>query len=407
MNEYVIAKLNKTFINSYNNRIEQINLIFEEYDQKIKEILSTIDQNEDNLNIFKIIINYQEVLSNQNNKFNFKMSNSPFEIINNFIYNILEPPLLEIEKTILDEMADSINNFPDYITILEEMLQVNNIFNYIESLYDIIKDLLINYANEFDIDSTSYINKLIHFTYINGLYTYNEPCIYSFCSINTEYNKTNRNLEKNNLNLSNRKLSTNEYRKYDDLSINNYIKSNGLDYNEEMGSLSKDDVIYTLRDTKNTISQLNITLQINFDSKLKSKIQKYLNKINGTYLIKLKRIISISALKFSTFLTKENYEKLESQLFKHYYTIENYIYNISNYLVNNTYELIETIKKSSDYLQNINDYSYDKILGIYDLFIKLIENKYTYISSEEQKNDNNYLKKKINLKTTKKEIMMI
>jgi hypothetical protein len=259
-----------------------------------------------------------------------------------------------------------------------------------------------NYGNEFDIDSTSYINKLIHFTYINGLYTYNEPCIYSFCNINTEYNKTNRNLEKNNINLSNRKLSTNEYRKYDDLYINNYIKSNGLDYNEEMGSLSKDDVIYTLRDTKNTINQLNLTLQINFDSKLKLKIQKYLNKINGTYLIKLKRTVSISALKFSTFLTKENYEKLESQLFKHYYTIENYIYNLSNYLVNNTYELIETIKKSSDYLQNVNDYSYDKILGIHDLFIKLIENKYTYISSEELKNYNNYLKKKINLKTAKK-----
>ena len=335
-------------------------------------------------------MNYQELLSNQNNKFNFKISNSSFEIINNFINNILEPPLLEIknrydiiEKTILDEMADSINNFPDYITILEGMLQINNIFNYIESIYNIIKDLLINYGNEFDIDSTSYINKLIHFTYINGLYTYNEPCIYSFCSINTEYNKTNRNLEKNNINLSNRKLSTNEYRKYDDLYINNYIKSNGLDYNEEMGSLSKDDVIYTLRDTKNTISQLNLTLQINFDSKLKLKIQKYLNKINGTYLIKLKRTVSISALKFSTFLTKENYEKLESQLFKHYYTIENYIYNLSNYLVNNTYELIETIKKSSDYLQNVNDYSYDKILGIHDLFIKLIENKYTYISSDE------------------------
>ena len=38
-------------------------------------------------------------------------------------------------------MEDSINNFPDFITILEEMLQIKNIFNYIESLYDIIKYL--------------------------------------------------------------------------------------------------------------------------------------------------------------------------------------------------------------------------------------------------------------------------
>ena len=38
-------------------------------------------------------------------------------------------------------MEDSINNFPDFITILEEMLQIKNIFNHIESLYDIIKYL--------------------------------------------------------------------------------------------------------------------------------------------------------------------------------------------------------------------------------------------------------------------------
>ena len=51
-------------------------------------------------------------------------------------------------------------------------------------------------------------------------------------------------------------------------------------------------------------------------------------------------------------------------MFKHYYTIENYIYNLSNYLVNNTYELIETIiqkhRQSFSYGEQFN-----LLFGIY------------------------------------------
>ena len=120
-------------------------------------------------------------------------------------------------------------------------------------------------------------------------------------------------------------------------------------YDEDMGGLSKDDVIYILKEIKNTINQLNSTLKINFDTKIKSKLQKYLIKINGTYLFKLKRTVSMAALKFSSFLTKENYLFLESQMLVAYYELENYIFNFSLYLINNTYDLIETIKESSDY----------------------------------------------------------
>ena len=120
-------------------------------------------------------------------------------------------------------------------------------------------------------------------------------------------------------------------------------------YDEDMGGLSKDDVIYILKEIKNTINQLNSTLQINFDTKIKSKLQKYLIKINGTYLFKLRKTVSMAALKFSSFLTKENYLFLESQMLVAYYELENYIFNFSLYLINNTYDLIETIKESSDY----------------------------------------------------------
>jgi hypothetical protein len=308
MKELIIKNLNETFINSYNNKITQINIMIENYDRNIFQILSKINKNEDNLNINKIIMSYQEVLLNQNNKFIFKISNEPFDLLYDFIKNILEPPLIKIknqyniiENKILETISFSLNNFPDYTSIFKNKLHVEEIFNYIESLYDTIKDLLLNYGEELDIDTNNYINKLIHYTYIKGLYTYDEPCIYSFCRIDIDYN---RNLEEINVNYKKRKLSKNKSRRYDNLKINKNIYLNGLNYNEEMGALSKDDIIYVLIETKNAINQINRTLQTNFDTKIKSKLEKYLIKMNGTYLSILKKLVSMSAFKFSKFLLK-------------------------------------------------------------------------------------------------------
>ena len=364
-------------------------------------------------------MNYQEILLAQSNKFLFRVSQEPFNYLKDFITNILEPPLIKIkeqydlvEKLIFDTISDSVDNFPDYTGVLKDILGVENIFNYINELYYIIKDLLVNYGNDLDINTIEYINKLIHFTYINGLNTYDESCNYSFCFMDINYNNTNVNNENNVNNNNYRKKSVNKTRRYDNLEINKKIyNSNKLNYNEEMGALSKDDVIYILIETKNIISQLNSSLQINFDPKIKSKLQNYLAKINGTRLIKLKKSISMTALKFSTFLTKNSYKVLEENMFKKYYILENFVFNFSSNLQKETYELITNIKKSSKYLLNINNYIYDKILGFYDLFIKLIDNKYSSISSEEyrnyqkrrlQNNNNNNNKRKRKTKDDKK-----
>ena len=401
MKELIIKNLNETFINSYNNKITQINIMIENYDRNIFQILSKIDKNEDNLNINKIIMSYQEILINQNNKFIFRVSNEPVDLLNDFVKNILEPPLIKIknqyniiENKILETISFSLNNFPDYTSIFKNKLHVEEIFNYIESLYDTIKDLLLNYGEELDIDTNNYINKLIHYTYIKGLYTYDEPCMHSFCRINIDNNNTNRNLKEKNVNYKKRKLSQNKSRRYDHLKINKNIYLNGLNYDEEMGALSKDDIIYVLIETKNAINQINRTLQTNFDTKIKSKLEKYLIKVNRTYLSKLKKTVSMSALKFSKFLTKDSYKILESKMFNHYYILENYVFNFSNYLMNYTYDLISSVKTSSDYLQDINDFTYDKILGMNDMFINLIENKYSHISDEELESYNKYIQKR-------------
>ena len=400
MKNNIIKQLNETFLNSFNDKITQIDSIIDEYNTRIKDILLNININQDNLKINKIIMNYQDILYNQNNKFYFRISNDPFDLIYNFIDNELKPPLTKlkeqynlIENEILESVSDSVNNFPDYIPIFKEMLNIDNIFNYINDLYSIISDLLLQYGDELDLDTTNYINKLIHYTYINGLYTYDEPCVYSFCKVNIDYNNTKRNLEFNK-NYKKRKLIENERRNYDNLKKNKYIYYNNFIYDENMDSLSKDDIIYFLKDTKNIIEQLNKTFQINFDSKIKTKLQKYLTKTNITNLIKLKKTVSMAALKFSKFLSKESYNILEAQMLKQYYTLENYIFNYSNNLNDNIYDLIEKIKKSSSFFQNINCYIYDKILTLNDILTKIIENKYTKISPEERESYLGYLRKK-------------
>ena len=401
-NNIIIKELNNTFKISYNNKISQLISIINNYNIKMMEILVNINKNEDNLNINQIIMSYQEILISQKNKFNFQFGNAPFDLLYDFIKNILEPPLIkikvqynEIEKKILDRISNSINNFPDYSSILKAMLGDEELFNYINSLYYIIKNILLEYGDDIDIDINNYINKLIHYTYIKGLYTYDEPCIYSFCKIDIKYNKTNSNLEKRNLkNKYKRKLSQSKNRKYDNLKINKNIYLNGFNYNEEMGALTKDDIIYVLINTKKIIEQLNLTFQTNFDSKIKLKLAKYLSKINGTYLFKLKKSISNAALKFSTYLSKDSFKILESKMFYHYDKLEKYVHNFSNYLNKSNFDLIDTIKNSSNYLQNIIDFTYDKILIIHDTFIKIIENRYSSITFDEYNNYKKYANKR-------------
>ena len=397
--QLIIKRLNNTIFNFLNNKVSEVYSLLDELNIKMNYTLSQITKNEDNLNIFHIIMNYQEIILNQNNQFIFKVSQMPFSLLNDFIKDIFEPPLVKIknqyniiENKILESMDDSINNFPDYTSILKQNLGIENTLRYIRSLYNIFKNILLKYYDDLDMDLNSYINKLIHYTYINGLYTFDQPCKYSFCKIDINANNNNRYLEEgyNSKNTKHRKLSKKE-RNYDNLLLNKNINSKRkLYYDETMGSLSKDDIIPFLKDIKNTISQLNKTLQTNFDTKLKTSYNIYVNKINVTYLIKLKKTISMAALKFSTFLTKNSYNKLESDMFKHYYKIENYIYNITNYLNNYTNELILKIKRTSDYLKNINDFTYDKILGFCDTFIRIIEEKFTFISKKEFNNFKKY-----------------
>ena len=95
---------------------------------------------------------------------------------------------------------------------------------------------------------------------------------------------------------------------------------------------------------------------------------QYFNKINNTYLIRLKRTIDMISLKFSTFLTNNNYKVFENIVYKQYNDIEFYINNFSDLTENKKNDLINLLNDSSIMLEKIFNLSYHNVNSTYEIF---------------------------------------
>ena len=145
---------------------------------------------EEMANLIKLINNYNLLVSTQNNRYNFNVGQYPFDLLKNtFIKKELEPPLLlikekysTIEEDLLNKIKNIADNFPDCLSHIKKNLFGNKI-DIIEQNTNLINSTLLDYENDYIEDIESYINKLIHFIYIDGLKIIDEPCGDSECSI--------------------------------------------------------------------------------------------------------------------------------------------------------------------------------------------------------------------------------
>ena len=78
-----------------------------------------------------LITNYTELLNNQNNSFDCKISNKSFLIISEFISEYIEPPLLLIkdeyniiEEKLLNIILELVRAFPDYYSVVKNVLNL-------------------------------------------------------------------------------------------------------------------------------------------------------------------------------------------------------------------------------------------------------------------------------------------
>jgi len=388
MKNLIIKKLNSTLNEFLNNKLHQAYITLDNLQREMSHIVSKIPQNEDNNKINEIIINYQIILLNQNNQFTFKISNIPFDYLYSFLKNVLQPPLLEIKKMynlieedILEKILIITENFPDIRQIIKEKLAIEDILDYIKFISEEIKEILLQYHSDLNDEYNSYINKLIHYTYISGLFAFDKPCNYSFCSINISNTK---NQQRRNLDVSQNQKEKINIRNYTDLKNNKtFVKKNKninlkrrlTTYDETMGSLSTEDIIPYLNEIRNTMYELNGTYIKYFDKNGKTKYKNYINKINITYKINLERTITTATSRFSPILSKDSFQILLNSVFRQYYKLVNYINNITGILENDINELFIKLNDSSKYFELMYDLSYDQIIGYHKILNELIQSR--------------------------------
>ena len=250
----IYSKLN-SFINNCNEISNNISVKLQSIN--ISELPSDME------NLIRLINNYSSLVENQNNRYNFTFENGPFNLLKNFTDEELQPPLQliydkynSIEEDLINRTREIVENFPDCYSLVKENL-IGNKTEMIDNFTNQINLTLLEYKNLFNEDIERYINKLIHFIYIDGLNTMAQSCENSYCGINKNYSL--RNLEqKNEFNLANKLKIENDINK--NIIFKNKRKLASLpEYSSEMGALSESDVLYYLSDLLNTTYKLNKT----------------------------------------------------------------------------------------------------------------------------------------------------
>ena len=389
LNIKIIELLDSEILNIFNitNSLQlQIKKVLDE--KKIKFL-------PDNMNIInELIINYTEIVKNQNNHFLLKISDKPFIHLDDFIHKNLEPPLIlirekynEIENILIDKILNITHSFPDFYLIVKDKLQLESIHENISLYLDALISIFDEYKDFFNIEFKDYINKLVHYTYINGLHTFDEPCNYSFCKINLDSNNTRRRNEEQKINKKkilynslNITINKSQIEKFKNKKIR---KLEGYDYT--MGAITEYDIIDYLLNINYTLYSFIETYFGDEYKKLNQISNIFLMKINNTYLQLLKRSIHMIIIKFSTILTKSNYNYLENNLYEKYNEISHYINNNSDFINVSKIYFENILNTSTVMLYYYFNISYYQIRGYYLILCDLIQNQMKYLSEEEIK----------------------
>ena len=116
-----------------------------------------------------LILNFTDIVNNQNNVYLFKISSKPIDLLFEFIHNNLKPPLLlikneynKIEENFLNEIIKIIDDFPDYYSIIKDGFDFETKINNIITYFEITNKIFMEYINILNKDLESYINKFIH-----------------------------------------------------------------------------------------------------------------------------------------------------------------------------------------------------------------------------------------------------
>ena len=201
-----------------NNKTSELYSSLNEYSRNLENILSkkeTININEEIFPIFELIQEFDSIIKNQNNNFNFKVNQEPFNLMEDFIEEELKPPfsLIKeyydfIENQIMEFINDIVDDFPDCYSVVRDNF-INNKINDVNNYIIDINDTIFEYKDVINDDIEQYINKLSFYTFINGLNSPDKPCNQDFCLLNnSRFKNKKRRLNSNKIN-NNTKINFN------------------------------------------------------------------------------------------------------------------------------------------------------------------------------------------------------
>ena len=412
MKDMIINKVKEYINDSIYSKIQNLYNITNNLKINLKNILDKKKTRYLPLNmnrINQIIINYTYLVNNQNNRYYLNISNEPFKILDIFINEYIKPPLYlikteynTIEDRLLKELIEIINSFPNFYLQLKDTLDLEMMNKNITPFIVYSNNTIFDYIEILENDIKSYINKLIHYTYINGLYYQESPCAYSFCfnesdifanyTVDYDDNDFIRRLQEKGKKFS---LFLNGLFKIPNLDKEkiNKLKNKKLrnleQFDSSAGSISESDIQSYLLDMQSILSSF---YEYYLDQEYRdinrfSKI--FFDKINNTYLIRLKRSIDVVGVKFKTFFTEMSYNKFQKKLFEQYDNIVIYIHNYSDILEYTKNSFINTLNSSSIIIDTMFNISSMKINSYYKLFYQLIQDKLKYINEEDAEIPNN------------------
>ena len=393
----VKANVKNKILNKINSFIEECNIISNDIQNILNQII-TSELPEEMENLIQLINNYTILVENQNNRYNFSIGEEPFNILNRFIDEELEPPLLliydkynSIEEKLLNSIKILVKDFPDCYSEVKKNLLGDKIES-INYFTEQINSTLFDYQNILDNEIKSYINKLIHFTYIDGLLTMNTSCENSDCGIPMD--SLRRLNKKDNIQimkvyeghhlLENKTEIKEKINKK--INFNNKRRTSSVsslpEFTPDMGELTVDDVIYYLSDVQNTILKFNKSYFGREYINVNLTLNKYLSKINFTYLEKLRFSFDIKLVKFSTILTQNSLNKLEDIILMQYYLIKEFVHKSADLVQSKINYFLNELNNTSKFIESLSGYTHNQALGYYEILHHVIQGKYETIDNK-------------------------
>ena len=258
----------------------------------------------------------------------------------------------------------------------------------------------MKYRQFLEKETDSYLFKLIHFVFINGLYTYNYPCNESSCLNDLkdimEQNKinTNTNTEINSQEIDDSSNSTYYY----DFLFTRYINQTKINelrkeklknlegYDCAIGAIEEDEIEKYILKIQDTLYNFNDSYLDREYRNIQVKSISYLKKTAELYLVKLKKNIELSSARFSTILTRDVYKKLEENLLQQYYKIESYIFGCNITKIENIRDKFLFLLNETSSLIEFNYIFFNgRVKNYYETFSNLTQKSIKYISEEELK----------------------